>query len=509
MESAAPNARASEPRDEYARRLRARQDDRRRLSGRYDVVSHLRVATAALAIALAWWSLGAHRIHPVWIAVPVVAFAALVVVHEGIARRRTRAERAIAYHERALARLEHRWMGQGVRGERFRDEGHPYAAHLDLFGKGSLFELLCTARTRAGEDTLAAWLLEPCPPAAARERQQSIDELRSRLDLREALALAGEEYRLDREAAQLVSWGTRPSLRRLGLLRLAVLAIAFAALAAGSAWGLGLSGPLPLATVVLIEFGVVNLLRRRVDTVLLRGAGALDELQLMARVLACLQQQQLSTPLSARLQQQLVGAHGGAARRIAALGRRFEALDAARNQLVAPVAALLLWRTQMALWIEQWRAQWGTHIGPWLQALGQLEALVALSGYAYEHPGDPFAELVDDGPAFVGMQLGHPLLPRERCVRNDVSLAGERRLLVVSGSNMSGKSTLLRTVGVNAVLAQAGAPVSAAQPAFRRWPSGVHLGSRLAAGRHLPFLCRDQAAAAIADAVRRRPPCCS
>ena len=103
----------------------------------------------------------------------------------------------------------------------------------------------------------------------------------------------------------------------------------------------------------------------------------------------------------------------------------------------------------------------GTAIARWLEVVGEFEALCALASYAYENPLDPFAEVVSEGPLFVGEELGHPLIPLARCVRNDLCLGGELRLLVVSGSNMSGKSTLLRTIGVNAVLALAGAPVRA------------------------------------------------
>jgi DNA mismatch repair ATPase MutS len=97
----------------------------------------------------------------------------------------------------------------------------------------------------------------------------------------------------------------------------------------------------------------------------------------------------------------------------------------------------------------------------WLVAMGEAEALSSLAGYAFEHPADPFPELHEGGPCFDAQQLGHPLIPESRAVRNDVAIGGDLRVIVVSGSNMSGKSTLLRTVGINAVLAQMGAPVRA------------------------------------------------
>ena len=138
-----------------------------------------------------------------------------------------------------------------------------------------------------------------------------------------------------------------------------------------------------------------------------------------------------------------------------------ELLDSRENWLMRMVGPPLLYGTQLAFAIEAWRAESGPHVRQWMETVGEFEALSALSGYAYEHPQDPFPEVLGGEACFEVEGLGHPLLPDARCVRNDLKLGGGLRLLVVSGSNMSGKSTLLRTVGVNTVLALAGAPVRA------------------------------------------------
>jgi DNA mismatch repair ATPase MutS len=148
-------------------------------------------------------------------------------------------------------------------------------------------------------------------------------------------------------------------------------------------------------------------------------------------------------------------------RRIARLGRLADWLEAQHNQFFALFAPLLLWTTQLAFAIEAWRATDGPAIARWLDAVGEFEALCALAAYAYETPLDPFPEIVPEGPLFAAEGLGHPLMGVTQCVPNDVHLGGDLRALVVSGSNMSGKSTLLRTIGVNTVLALTGAPVRA------------------------------------------------
>ena len=145
------------------------------------------------------------------------------------------------------------------------------------------------------------------------------------------------------------------------------------------------------------------------------------------------------------------------------LHRLVELHDWQHNPFFAPIGAAVLWGTHLAWAIESWRRRYGSHVDTWLRTVGEFEALSSLSAYRYEHPDDVWPEMTNGSHgAFDGEALGHPLLPAARMVRNDVRLAGDTRLLVVSGSNMSGKSTLLRTVGINAVLAQAGAPVRAA-----------------------------------------------
>jgi DNA mismatch repair ATPase MutS len=136
-------------------------------------------------------------------------------------------------------------------------------------------------------------------------------------------------------------------------------------------------------------------------------------------------------------------------------------LQARKSLMFGLFAAVLLWGTQLAFAVEAWRAKYGRSVAEWLEVLGEFEALSSLAAYAYDHPAYPFPEVVDAGPLLDATGLGHPLIPAERRVVNDVTLGEETRVLIVSGSNMSGKSTLLRSVGCNTVMALAGGPVCA------------------------------------------------
>jgi hypothetical protein len=243
--------------------------------------------------------------------------------------------------------------------------------------------------------------------------------------------------------------------------RVVAAALALAAIGAAAWWSLtGDSGPFVIVVVVEILFSIP--LRARVDKALHAANGPARDLDILAHVLLQLEAQQFDAPRLRALRNSLDTGGVAASRAIHRLHRLVEWHDWQHNLFFAFIGALLLWGTQIAFAIEHWRRRHGAHVAVWLRAVAEFEALSSLSAYRYEHPQDPFPEIVEAGPAlYDGIELGHPLIPAARMVRNDVRLTPPTRLFVVSGSNMSGKSTLLRTVGINAVLAFAGAPVRA------------------------------------------------
>jgi hypothetical protein len=446
---------------EYTRRLAARRAAAARLRRLERRISTARLAVFLAGVVLALVAFDTTLLSPWWLVGPVVAFAALVRRHDRVIKARLRAERAVAFYDRGVARLEDRWMGGGEAGERYLDPAHPYAADLDLFGRGSLFELLCTARTRAGEDTLAAWLLAPAPPDVVRARQAAVTELQPQLDLREEIALLGADVRAGLDPDALVRWGSAPPLLLWPRARLAAGALVGLAAVAAGAWVAAGVGPLPLLAVLTAEAAFAWRLRAGVVRVVHDVQHPDRDLALLSQLLEVLERQRFTAPRLVALRGALDSDGQPPSRRIGRLHRLMHLLDARKNQFFAPLAGLLLWATQIALAIEAWRVTSGPAIGRWLAAVGEIEALCALAGYRYEHPGDSFPEFSETRPCFEGEGLGHPLIPETRCVRNDLWLGGGPRVLVVSGSNMSGKSTLLRTAGTNAVLALAGAPVRA------------------------------------------------
>jgi hypothetical protein len=441
-------------------------------------IGYCRLATMLAACVLAWLALVQKTASFAWELVPVTAFVALIVFHERILRLAERKRRAARYFERALARLDGQWGGVGEAGERYVDPAHPYAQDLDLFGRDSLFELLCCARTHIGEDTLARWLLAPAEPETVRARQQAVEELRHRLDLRESLAVVAEEARTGVDPVALAGWGEGKGptldtakmilqvrvLAALGLLA-AVAGILLTADVAGSLHLTERASSLLRDGVLLVLAGNGYYLYRRrnlFSAVVSAVDEAAHELGLLSEVLLLLGRENFSSPLLTGLRASLDAEGGAPSRHLARLKRLVEYLDSRDNVFVRVAEVFILWTPYWALKVEDWRRRYGSAVRRWLHATGEIEALSSLASHAFEHPGDVFPVLAADAdPWMQAEQVAHPLLPESRAVRNDVVFGGKTRLLVVSGSNMSGKSTLLRTLGINVVLAQAGAPVRA------------------------------------------------
>ncbi|GMV93135.1 MAG: DNA mismatch repair protein MutS [Candidatus Hydrogenedentota bacterium] len=419
----------------------------------------MRLAVFVLALVLAWLTFGMKLASPWWLVAPALGFAVLVVAHDYALRARTRADAAVSYYERCIARLEGNWAGKGLPGLDLVSDSHPYAADLDLFGEGSLFELLCTARTRAGERTLADWLLGPAEPEEIRARQKAVDELRPRLDLREELALLGSDIRRGVLPEVIAQWGKGPAVFATRTpLRVAHM-VAAVSLASLLGWAVLGTGPLPFAVAVIGVWALNRVTQQRVRKVLKDVEEPGRELHVLGDVLARLEREPFTCERLKRVHGLMIENGRSASDCIRHFQRLLTWHEARGNQLFAPLAIVTMWDVHFAYAFERWRMTYGAHIARWLEAVGDLEALGAFAAYAYEHPGDPFPEIVQEGPRFEAIQAGHPLLSEDACVANDVAFGGELRLLVVSGSNMSGKSTLLRTVGINTVLALAGAPV--------------------------------------------------
>jgi len=510
-DASTPGPASAAPLETYRSGEVAAQAQAALLGARAARISNLRLAVFAALAVVAWLAFGTRSLAAGFIALPAAAFAALAVVHDRTLRRAARAQRLVRFHADGLARLEHRFAGRGDAGLRYLKADHPYARDLDLFGAGSLFERLATTRTPAGSDRLAAWLLEPAAPDAIRARQQAVAELRGRFDLRIALATAGdagpEDAPSDPDARRLAAFAGRPER---GLPRptpwLAGGATALT-LAGASLWLFTGAGPVPLAFALALQAGLALALRKRVQPILQAAGTPAASLARTADVLACFERERFDSPRLVALVAGLATTGRLPSQELGRLRALIDRRDERANQFFAPIAALLHWGTHVACALDRWRLRCGPRLATWLETAAELEALSALAGFAFEHPDAPFPEIAEGAPRFEGRALGHPLLDPARCVRNDLALGGAPQALVVSGSNMSGKSTFLRTVGCNAVLAFAGAPVIAERLALSplRLAASIRIVDSLEKGES-HFMAEILRLRQVVEIARTQPP---
>ncbi len=364
-------------------------------------------------------------------------------------------DRAAAFYRRALDRIEGTWAGQGDTGQPYRDANHRYTNDLDIFGPGSLFELLCTARTAAGRDTLADWLQDAADAPTVLARQNAVRELMDQLDLRERLDGAGDGLRkFDLQPVQAAA-EAKPVMGTGGsgswLLRALVASFGWTWLLSGvMAWNRGGDWELFFLAGLACEAAAYFALRSRLLVVCEHGDEVGASLASVARFTMVMS--------AARPDSKILRNHR---ERLCASPRPLSPGHPMAIGLILQLPFIYFLAIELIPGLERWWLDRIARLSERWELIGEIEALASLAAHAHEHPSDCFPELVTTQTCLIATQLGHPLIPASRCVRNDVKLAGDLRMLMVSGSNMSGKSTLLRTVGINSVLALAGATVRA------------------------------------------------
>jgi hypothetical protein len=450
------------PLDEYTARRRARE-----LTASARERTHVHLGNAKVAIFIAAVIYGAYAMSndpsAMIFGIGAAVFIALSVWHEAVMRALARAQAAVTYYADGIARIDDRWMRDTPSGERFRDRNHPYADDLDVFGPASLFQLLSSSRTPMGEDRLAGWLLRPSPIPEIRERQARVAALRARIDLRERIAVVNAGRKRTMHAERLMAWAEQA--RSLPPLRILVVGLALAFVAALAVYMRGGPG-IFVAIVPVINLLTLAWLGKRANTIVESLASSTESaaLDLLANVIGEIEAESFDDPALAALARRLKGdaTTSAASHGIARLARISDWTDSRHNALVRLSEIPLLFTLQLAYAAEAWRRRHGSQLRDWVDAIGEMEALLSLAGYSYEHPSYPFPELLEaQGPLFEMTEASHPLLPAATAVGNSLRLEVRPQVLIVSGSNMSGKSTLMRTAGINALLALAGAPVRA------------------------------------------------
>ncbi|RYC66936.1 MutS-related protein [Spirosoma sordidisoli] len=394
--------------------------------------------------------------------VGLAGFLVLLKRHQAVRRDRDLARKKAFINQDELARLDRQYLRTDT-GDTFAHTTHPYTHDLDIFGKHSLFRLLNRTHTYEGRQKLAAWLQTPAPADVIRLRQQATADLRPEIDWRQQVeALADLEETIGRSPESLIQWGAGkgPSLPGyLAIIRFLLPAITAAVFVA---WLLGYLPGLAVLAALAVHSLVLSQLSAQAKEVSEQTFALSVALRSFQQLFAQAEQAPGQSVRIAAVRQALNTNGNRASQAIGQLARLTEGLNFRRNPyfyLLFGVASL--WDIHYLFRLSAWQAQYGPHLGRWFEALGELEALNSLAGFAYAHPAYTTPDIADGAATLRLTRAAHPLLPPDRSVPNSLALAGSGKTVLITGSNMSGKSTFLRTVGANVVLALAGAVVSA------------------------------------------------
>jgi hypothetical protein len=459
-----PPAESSSPHRTYTERRAAAEAELKRLDSVSGHYANLRAVVFIAGAAVAGLVLFNRLPKPWWWAAGAAlgVYGLLAVLHHQVFLREARQRLYVELNARGLARLGRGWHDFTERGERFLTGSHLYAADLDVFGQGSIFQLMNETATRAGEERLAAWLSSPARAEQVVARQGAARELVPRVAFRQDVCVEARTVAKEKaDPGLFIQWAeSGPSLT-------------------GIRWARPVAVVLPLVTLTLFVLGRFDMVPRP-----LWWAGLLAQLAVVVATRRPLRQmeERMSAgehgfvryaPVFERVEAErfehpeLLRLRSGPQREgeppvsthLKHFSRLYSFVEFKRHQFHPVVHLFTLWDVHALFALEGWREKHGARVRGWFEALAELEALSCLAGLAHDRPHFTWPTLEGDGPRVVAKGVGHPLL--DAPVLNDVELPGPGSALLLTGSNMSGKTTLLRALGLNAVLALAGAPVCA------------------------------------------------
>ena len=499
MEPPSPGTRsAGQPADRYADRARRFDQEAAERAGTVRLYERLRLAVFAATGVGAWLLVSQGRAQAAWLLVAgaVAAFAVVVARHWAARRHVRRAELMADFNREGIARVERRWSGLPRRSSPAVPPNHDYADDLDLHGHASLLHLAGVCGTAPGRTTLWCWLLTPAEPATVALRQEAVREMAGAFDFRDRLAA---EARLmkggstqDMEGASMqevedfLRWSEAPGwLPERTWLRAAAILLPPVNLGSIVLYALGV---VPLAAVagpLFVSALVLAPVWKAINRIFSDADDGESGVRYYASLLSLLADAPLESRYACDIRQRLGAGTRPAHREIATLRRLLDMAEVRRSPLFHfPLSLVLLWDVHVLAALERWKERSGARVRAWLDAVGETEALAALAALAADHPDWTLPTLDPEADTLRGRALGHPLLVPELCVRNDVEVGPAGSFLLVTGSNMSGKSTLLKAMGLNVVLGQAGGPVCA--EALRIPPlrvvTSMHVADSLADG---------------------------
>ena len=455
-----------DPRAEHQRRFESFHAEVTALESRANRVSLARLALflAAVVLGVAGLTQGDVPLLASGLALLLV-FGGAIAVHARLIAKKDLAEIRRDVHARHVARIDGKWLDTKPDGSGLLPHDHPYAWDIDLIGPGSVFQRIDVTHTVGGERALVSWLGAPASGLEIAERQVAVEELAADVELRQELEasalVAAGDGKLD--AAPFMEFTRLPSFFEgkpwLPIVIHVLPVVLLATYVLGElAWIPGWSWLVVLVVQVLVAYGLAGPAHRTFELVAARRGFV----EAFYRLLVVVERAKLEAPLLVGIQKRLQMDQVPPSSHMRRLDR-WAGLADLRTQFPLHLIAnvLLLWDLHVLMRLEAWNREVGRRVEGVFDALGDMEALASLATLRYGDPSTSFPEVAKSGEAFEAEAIAHPLLQPDVRVANDVALRGPGTALVVTGSNMAGKSTLLRAVGTNVALALAGGPVCA------------------------------------------------
>lgn len=419
----------------------------------------------AIAGAITFWSDGWLYIS-VFAILPFILFVWLVKRHNFWFHRKDFLKKKIAINEQELKAIQYDFSGFED-GEEYIDPGHLYTFDLDVFGDHSLFQYINRTSTPVGKQHLADWFNSHLEnKEVIEQRQEAIRELSTELEYRQQIRLLGLLYKgKPADTTEIKEWAGSPSYyRKHTLLRIIPVTVSIINLVCISLAFLGIL-PASAAGGVFISFVIFSSIFSKGITKLQTTYG--EKLQILstyADQILLTEKKEMHSPILQQLKAELTSQNQTASQAVRQLSKLMNALDQRSNLLMSTILnGLIFWELRQVMRIEQWKDTHANDLPRWIETIGEIDAYCSLATFAYNHPEYIYPKICSQSFHLQAKGLGHPLMDRNKCVRNGIDIDKRPFFIIITGANMAGKSTYLRTVGVNYLLACIGAPVWAEQ----------------------------------------------
>lgn len=356
-------------------------------------------------------------------------------------------------------------------GSGYKDPDHPFTSDLDIFGPGSLFHCFNRSATSLGKNRLADWFRRPLTDGVSiKSRQEAVSEMSEKVEFRQEFLATGyttKETAEDKEG--LIQWINEPPVFSHWKFRLFVILIPILTFTVILLVSLSLLPPISILVYHIVPFGILGIYARTILRKYRILSKKSDIVKKYSGLLAKIENEQFTSGQMESLKNTLRGKDGLPSQATGKLSSILNLFEAHENMIMGYLLNFLfLWDLVMVRRLEKWQALHRDELPRWLDVLGEVDSVCSLANFRFNHPGSLFPELIPDGYTLFAKELCHPLISPDTCVGNPAEILWRRHFIIVSGANMAGKSTYLRTVGVNLVLAMAGSAVVAGEMNF--WP---------------------------------------